>query len=60
MDKVRTQEIDKEAVLKIFKDFKDMFDSQPVEERKELMRLMVKDVTFDAKNDEIRLSFYSM
>ncbi len=60
MDKVRNQEIDKQAVLEIFRYFKNTFDSQPVEERKELIRLTVKDVTFDAKNDEIRLSFYSM
>ena len=60
MGKVRDQEIDKEAVLKIFRDFKNMFDSQPVEERKEFVRLLVKDVIYDGKNDEIRLNFYSM
>ena len=60
IDKVRTQEIDKEAVLKIFKDFKATFDSQPAEERKELIRLLVKDVLLDAKKKEIKLNFYSM
>ncbi|MFH1283837.1 MAG: recombinase family protein [bacterium] len=60
VDKVRNQEIDKQAVLELFKYFKETFDSQPIEERKELIRLMVKDVVYDAKNHEIALSFYSM